>query len=951
MLCWIHTTVLAADVSKTLGPGGPPIFDFADLDAASNWIDSQSSDCELLVFPGKYQPRGPVFLVSNRAKVRIRAVAGTPQSHQECYDGSVVMDGSAGGVFLVDCWDNGSLTLQGITFSGWSRGAVLRLSGADCVVRDCRFYGNSCEAARSMLRAVHRPAHGTPPRFENCLFYENEADECILEANYGAIVAGCTFDNNSVGDHADVSFRGGHAHVRNCVFSRYKGTGQTPCLQFTGTLDAAFLASDRSYSPVPGVRGWLQVADLGFTNLANHDYRPRFKSVLEDAGDPSFPRDFDLSYADIGWKQKYPVRPISESFQGEQVKPGWYTVDTQTTHDFPTGMQIKSDVVLRVTSAGANTYLNTSGDIVIGESGKPRVAFVGGDFDPVNYNLIAGSYFSLRGNTSTRSNATIHGLLLNVAPSTAFSFGYMKNLSLVGSKDAEDENLQLANLGHANLHFVDVTGTLRDFYFDDNGHNQFLDTPYMYDKIGVRSVALVLGGKLRVKNCSFVENQTPAGNYYPLYALCGTNTSLIDCDFNCSESYADRPIAQLSNGATRMLRNTFTGGEELQLGLLCNATDMSDEGCNGFSVEVHDVDCLVHEIHGHTLMDCGYNGFANRDWLDSDSRFFYSESPDPVSLYWRNNFWGEDQNTSIPDCSILDHNPNGEIPAYADGSLCIGFWGPTLNYTPFCPDPNGNIDDVKLWDDGNGAEELGLSSDAVWYYSELVLLYPQSKYAAEAASRLKELGKYQSDEKLAIASTLEAAAVGSAEADLSWQAAMQYSAAQCVLARAGDVEGARANLQAVLLEGANEAAVETATLALLEIATYPSVGATSSLGGHEAQRQQEAVQNMLDYRPLSSAGAEPGSRTAQPAAFQLGEVYPNPFNPTTSITLQVNTAQTLTVEVYNLQGQLVSTLHQGHLDAGSHQFQFDGSALASGCYLVRAAGGGQLAMQKMLMVK
>ena len=291
------------------------------------------------------------------------------------------------------------------------------------------------------------------------------------------------------------------------------------------------------------------------------------------------------------------------------------------------------------------------------------------------------------------------------------------------------------------------------------------------------------------------------------------------------------------------------------------------------------------------------------------------------------------------------------IPEYADGSLCLSTWGPDLIPSPSCPDPNGTLDDVALWNDGKVADDLGLIEDAVWYYSELVLLYPGSKYAAWASDRLKDLGKYESEENLAIAGTLEAASASSEQENLPWQAAMQYASAQCVLAQAGDIETATANLQNVLSEAESVVAVETATLALLEIATYPSVGSICSLGGYEAQRQLEALHTMQSYRPMSSIEREAVSEASKPECFHLGKIYPNPFNPSTSITLHLVAEQEMLVEVYNLQGQLVSTLHRGPLEAGSHHFHFDGSALASGCYVLRAASGQQAATQKMLLVK
>ena len=446
----------------------------------------------------------------------------------------------------------------------------------------------------------------------------------------------CTFDHNRVsgsGYRSSVYVVDGHTEVRNCAYSRGPSSLEPIPVVWTDpaqtTID--YLASDLSFqADAYSVANYIRTEDLGFVNIetpdvALTDHRQKFRSILEDAGDPRTSRDFDLSIADIGWKKKYPVKSITEAIQGDQVQSGWYEITSTDpdTYEFPLGLMIQPDVVLRVTEDDCDVTLASNGDITIGQSDKPRVAFVGGVF--VEEQLVAGSYFNVRGNSSTRSNTAVNGLLLNVAPRTAFSFSYLKNVTFVGSNDPVGENLQLANLGHGNLHFVDIRGTVRDFAFDQNGQNQFIFTPQEYNHVGVRSVAVVMGSKVKVVNCSFHENQDVTGtNYYPLWMLCGSNASVVDCEFDCSASYVGRPIAQINNGSARLRGNAFTGGNEYLLDLHCNATDMSDEACNSFSPNssVADLDYLVYEFYGHTLMDCGCNGFANPTWDLTDNSFF-----------------------------------------------------------------------------------------------------------------------------------------------------------------------------------------------------------------------------------------------------------------------------------------------------------------------------------------
>ena len=88
-----------------------------------------------------------------------------------------------------------------------------------------------------------------------------------------------------------------------------------------------------------------------------------------------------------------------------------------------------------------------------------------------------------------------------------------------------------------------------------------------------------------------------------------------------------------------------------------------------------------------------------------------------------------------------------------------------------------------------------------------------------------------------------------------------------------------------------------------------------------------------------------------PAVFTLGAAYPNPFNPTTSITLNVSDAGNVNVSVFNLMGQVVSTLTGGYMNAGSYTLTWDASDQVSGMYLVRAETAGQMSTQKLLLIK
>ncbi len=72
-----------------------------------------------------------------------------------------------------------------------------------------------------------------------------------------------------------------------------------------------------------------------------------------------------------------------------------------------------------------------------------------------------------------------------------------------------------------------------------------------------------------------------------------------------------------------------------------------------------------------------------------------------------------------------------------------------------------------------------------------------------------------------------------------------------------------------------------------------------------------------------------------PTAFALSENYPNPFNPTTTITFALPEASEVQLAVYDILGRQVRLLTEGVLPEGQHEVIFEARNLSSGMYLVR----------------
>ncbi len=95
----------------------------------------------------------------------------------------------------------------------------------------------------------------------------------------------------------------------------------------------------------------------------------------------------------------------------------------------------------------------------------------------------------------------------------------------------------------------------------------------------------------------------------------------------------------------------------------------------------------------------------------------------------------------------------------------------------------------------------------------------------------------------------------------------------------------------------------------------------------------------------------PRRASTLPTSPTLGDAYPNPFNPTTTIPFVIQQPTHLRLSVYNLRGQLVATLADGEFLPGEHRVTFDGAKLASGVYFISLHGEGVMETRKVLLLK
>lgn len=91
--------------------------------------------------------------------------------------------------------------------------------------------------------------------------------------------------------------------------------------------------------------------------------------------------------------------------------------------------------------------------------------------------------------------------------------------------------------------------------------------------------------------------------------------------------------------------------------------------------------------------------------------------------------------------------------------------------------------------------------------------------------------------------------------------------------------------------------------------------------------------------------------SAIPTEYNLEQNYPNPFNPTTKIRFSLPVSSNVSLKVYDILGNEVSTLVNEDLPAGSHSIEFSGKGLATGVYIYRLQTGEYTNIKKMMLLK
>ena len=88
-----------------------------------------------------------------------------------------------------------------------------------------------------------------------------------------------------------------------------------------------------------------------------------------------------------------------------------------------------------------------------------------------------------------------------------------------------------------------------------------------------------------------------------------------------------------------------------------------------------------------------------------------------------------------------------------------------------------------------------------------------------------------------------------------------------------------------------------------------------------------------------------------PTEIALGNAYPNPFNPSTTISYDISSDMNVSINVYDVRGRMVAELVNGIKDQGRYEVMWNANESSTGIYFVQLVAGNTTKTQKIMLVK
>ena len=88
-----------------------------------------------------------------------------------------------------------------------------------------------------------------------------------------------------------------------------------------------------------------------------------------------------------------------------------------------------------------------------------------------------------------------------------------------------------------------------------------------------------------------------------------------------------------------------------------------------------------------------------------------------------------------------------------------------------------------------------------------------------------------------------------------------------------------------------------------------------------------------------------------PGGYAVSDAYPNPFNPSTSLTIDLDQESFVSVKAYNVLGQLAAEVFEGNLNGYGNKIVWNAVSATSGVYFMQVQVGNDVSTKKVMLLK
>ncbi|SVE64437.1 uncharacterized protein METZ01_LOCUS517291, partial [marine metagenome] len=88
-----------------------------------------------------------------------------------------------------------------------------------------------------------------------------------------------------------------------------------------------------------------------------------------------------------------------------------------------------------------------------------------------------------------------------------------------------------------------------------------------------------------------------------------------------------------------------------------------------------------------------------------------------------------------------------------------------------------------------------------------------------------------------------------------------------------------------------------------------------------------------------------------PQKFEISHIYPNPFNPVTTIQYSLPENTDVQISIYDIKGRLITSLINEFQIAGYHSIKWEASNYSSSIYLLNLSAGEFTKTHKLVLIK